>query len=86
MYFDSGTARDGPRGFSAVPDVDSITRRLWLQARGGDRAAYRPPVRPARRPGPDVRAPTGSGRGYRASVESADVLQDAYLAAQAFVL
>jgi hypothetical protein len=33
--FDSRTARDGRRGFSAVPDVDSITRRLWLQARGG---------------------------------------------------
>ena len=62
--------------------MDSITRRLWLQARGGDRAAYdRLFALHADRALMFVRARLGPR--LRASVESADVLQDAYLAAHA---
>ena len=70
--------------FSALFDMDSITRTLWLRARGGDRAAYdRLFTLHADRALMFIRARLGPKMCAR--VESVDVLQDAYLAAhQAF--
>jgi RNA polymerase sigma-70 factor (ECF subfamily) len=62
--------------------MDSITRTLWLQARDGDREAYdRLFALHADRALLYIRARLGPK--LRSSVESEDVLQDAYLAAHA---
>ncbi len=75
-------ARDGRRRFPLFRMMETITRTLWLQARGGDRAAYdRLFALHADRALMFIRARLGPR--LRASVESADVLQDAYLAAHA---
>jgi RNA polymerase sigma-70 factor (ECF subfamily) len=64
--------------------METITRQLWLQARAGDREAYdRLFGLPADRALLFIRARLGPR--LRQTVESLDVLQDAYLAAhQAF--
>ena len=62
--------------------MDTITRTLWLRARDGDRTAYdRLFALHVDRAMMFIRARLGSK--LRASVESEDVLQDAYLAAHA---
>jgi RNA polymerase sigma-70 factor (ECF subfamily) len=62
--------------------MDTITRTLWLRARGGDRAAYdRLFALHADRALMFIRARLGPR--LQGRVESADVLQDAFLAAHA---
>jgi len=76
--------RDAPCFFPLLRVMDSISKLLWQKARGGDRAAYDHLFAlHADRAILFIRARLGPK--LRTSVESGDVLQDAYLAAhQAF--
>ncbi|WP_210420364.1 RNA polymerase sigma factor [Aquisphaera giovannonii] len=77
-------ARDAGRRFPlfTAMDTSTITRTLWLKAREGDKSAYdRLFALHADRALMFIRARLGPR--LRASVESVDVLQEAYLAAHA---